>query len=286
MASKASQEDHMRLTSIAVLAVAATLAAGLQPAGAVHNDRYCVQDDCNYHNWKQCMASAHCGWTFVGPAVTTIGCEHSRRIWLVCNRISSLQTRPRRLLPSGGKRGRSRSFLWACSTPSPAALSRDSTARLGTSPASPTTKLRWQASGLSCSRRSHPASSGPPSCSILIPSPYRLLCPHLRRRPGPQGRATKRSKPAVYTLSEAVRDGGIPRARKRRWSRRRSPDTTGAHSAAPGKPRWNRTAPAPNMEPTGSEGRGTTGHRRAKLTKAAGKRFLPAGYPRSRRCRG
>ena len=43
----------MRLASIAVLAVAATLAGGLQPAGAVHNDRYCVRDDCSYHNWKQ-----------------------------------------------------------------------------------------------------------------------------------------------------------------------------------------------------------------------------------------
>jgi hypothetical protein len=49
----------MRLASIAVLAVAAALAAGLQPAGAVHNDRYCVRDDCSYHTWKQCMASAH-----------------------------------------------------------------------------------------------------------------------------------------------------------------------------------------------------------------------------------
>jgi hypothetical protein len=32
----------MRLASIAVLAVAAALAAGLQPAGAIHNDRYCT----------------------------------------------------------------------------------------------------------------------------------------------------------------------------------------------------------------------------------------------------
>ena len=48
----------MRLASIAVLAVVAALAAGLQPAGAVHNDRYCVRDDCSYHTWKQCMASA------------------------------------------------------------------------------------------------------------------------------------------------------------------------------------------------------------------------------------
>ena len=41
--------------------------------------------------------------------------------------------------------------------PSPAASSRGSTARVGTSPASPSTKSRWQASGLSCSRRSRPA---------------------------------------------------------------------------------------------------------------------------------
>jgi hypothetical protein len=32
----------MRLAFIAVLAVAAALAAGLQSAGAVHNDRYCT----------------------------------------------------------------------------------------------------------------------------------------------------------------------------------------------------------------------------------------------------
>ena len=32
----------------------------------------------------------------------------------------------------------------------------------GTSPASPPTKPRWEASGLSCSRRSRPASSEPP----------------------------------------------------------------------------------------------------------------------------
>jgi hypothetical protein len=49
----------MRLASIAVLAVAAALAAGLQPAGAIHNDRYCMRSDCSYHTMKQCMASAH-----------------------------------------------------------------------------------------------------------------------------------------------------------------------------------------------------------------------------------
>jgi hypothetical protein len=48
----------MRVASMAVLAVAAALAAGLQPAGAVHNDRYCMRGDCSYHTWEQCMASA------------------------------------------------------------------------------------------------------------------------------------------------------------------------------------------------------------------------------------
>ena len=46
-----------------------------------------------------------------------------------------------------------------------------STARVGTSPASPATKRRWEASGLSCSRRSRPGSSGPRSCSIPTPPP-------------------------------------------------------------------------------------------------------------------
>ena len=49
----------MRLAFIAVLAVAAALAAGLQSAGAVHNDRYCTGDDCSYHTFAQCKASAH-----------------------------------------------------------------------------------------------------------------------------------------------------------------------------------------------------------------------------------
>jgi hypothetical protein len=55
----------------------------------------------------------------------------------------------------------------------------------GTSPASPPTKPRWQASILSCSRRSRLGSSGPQPFSILTPPSYRLLCPHLRWRPGP-----------------------------------------------------------------------------------------------------
>ena len=51
-----------------------------------------------------------------------------------------------------------------------------------------TGKPRWEASGLNCSRRSHQGSSGPPSCSIPTRAPsYRVLCPHLRRRPGRSG---------------------------------------------------------------------------------------------------
>jgi putative ABC transport system substrate-binding protein len=38
--------------------------------------------------------------------------------------------------------------------------------RVGTSSASPHGNPRWEASGLNCSRRSRPGSSGPPSCSI------------------------------------------------------------------------------------------------------------------------
>ena len=58
------------------------------------------------------------------------------------------------------------------------------TNRVGTSPASPTLKRPWEASGLSCSRRSRPGSSGPQSCSVpTLPPPRRFLHPHLRRRP-------------------------------------------------------------------------------------------------------
>jgi hypothetical protein len=68
--------------------------------------------------------------------------------------------------------------------PSPPASSRGSTSRAGISPASPSTNPRCQASGLNCSRRSRPRSSGPPSCSILTPLKYRLICRHLRWRRG------------------------------------------------------------------------------------------------------
>ena len=61
------------------------------------------------------------------------------------------------------------------------AFSARSTVRAGTSPASPTTKPRWEASGLSCFRRLRPGSSGLPSCSIPT-FPHRFICPQLRRR--------------------------------------------------------------------------------------------------------
>ena len=93
-------------------------------------------------------------------------------------------------------RGRSRSSLRAWPIPSPAASSHGSTARVGTSPASPPSKPRWEESGLSCSRRSRPGSSGPQSCSILTWSRHRLLCPHLRRRPG-HSRSCRSSHPFI-----------------------------------------------------------------------------------------
>jgi hypothetical protein len=49
----------MRLTLIAVVAVAAALAAGLQSANAVHNARYCVRGDCSFNTLHQCRAAAH-----------------------------------------------------------------------------------------------------------------------------------------------------------------------------------------------------------------------------------
>ena len=54
------------------------------------------------------------------------------------------------------------------------------------------------ASGLSCSRKSRLGSSGPPSCSIPTRSPHRLLCPHLRRRPG-HSRSSQSSRPFTAT---------------------------------------------------------------------------------------
>lgn len=53
----------MRLVLIAVLAIAAALAAGLQPADAVHNARYCLRGgsaglNCAFNTREQCMATA------------------------------------------------------------------------------------------------------------------------------------------------------------------------------------------------------------------------------------
>jgi putative ABC transport system substrate-binding protein len=59
--------------------------------------------------------------------------------------------------------------------PSSAASSRGSTNRAGTLPASPSSKPRWGANGLSCSRRSRRGSSGPQSCSTPRRSPHPLL---------------------------------------------------------------------------------------------------------------
>ena len=66
---------------------------------------------------------------------------------LVGLQTSSWQTRRRRPLPSSGRRGRSRSSLRLCPTPSLAASSRGLTVRVGTSPASPSTNPRSEASG-------------------------------------------------------------------------------------------------------------------------------------------
>ena len=51
---------------------------------------------------------------------------------------------------------------------------RGLTARVGTSPASPSWKPRWEASGSSCCRRLRQGSSEPQSCSIPIHPPHRL----------------------------------------------------------------------------------------------------------------
>ena len=66
----------------------------------------------------------------------------------------------RRPPPSSGRRGRSRSSLRSSAIPSPPALSLASTSQVGTSPASPPPNPRWQASGLSYSRKSRRGSSG------------------------------------------------------------------------------------------------------------------------------
>ena len=59
-------------------------------------------------------------------------------------------------------------------------------------------KPRWEASGLSCCRRSRPGSSGPQSCSIPTLAPHRFICPHLRRRPG-RSRSSQSLRPFTAT---------------------------------------------------------------------------------------
>ena len=74
----------------------------------------------------------------------------ANRIRALAQELVGLQPdiiRPRRPLPSSGRRGRSRSSLRLCPTPSLAASSRGLTVRVGTSPASPSTNPRSEASG-------------------------------------------------------------------------------------------------------------------------------------------
>jgi hypothetical protein len=68
----------------------------------------------------------------------------------------------------------------------------------GTSPASPPTTSRWEANGLSCSRRLRPGSSGSQSCSIPTLPPHQLICPHLRPQPG-HSRSRQSSRPFIAT---------------------------------------------------------------------------------------
>jgi hypothetical protein len=55
--------------------------------------------------------AATCGWTFGGPAVTSIGYERSRGNWSACNRTSSWQSQPPRPPRYSVRRGRSRSTV-------------------------------------------------------------------------------------------------------------------------------------------------------------------------------
>ena len=89
--------------------------------------------------------------------------------------------------------------LRAWPIPSSAGSSRGSTARVGTSPASPTSAMpRCTSSTLNCSWRSRPGSSEPSSCSILNWPPYRPSCAHLRRRPG-HSRLCQSLRPFIAT---------------------------------------------------------------------------------------
>ena len=129
------------------------------------------------------QALADLGWTNGGKARIDLrwGRGDINRIQALAQELVGLQ--PDLILASGGRplqssarRRQSQSSLRTWATPSPAASSHGLTAPVGTSPASPPPKRRWEASGLSCSRRSPPASSGPPSCPILtFPSHDRLI---------------------------------------------------------------------------------------------------------------
>ena len=68
----------------------------------------------------------------------------------------------------------------------------------GNTTASLTRKLRWEVSGLSCSRRSRLGSSGQQSYSIPTFPPYRFICPHLRRRPS-HSRSCQSLRPFIAT---------------------------------------------------------------------------------------
>jgi hypothetical protein len=136
-------------------AVAWPLAAGAQQGGRVRRIGVLIGRDENdpvaktyVSAFTQALAGlgwtdGQCGWTPVGAAATSIEYKRSPRSWLACDPTSFLQARPRRPLPSIGRRKRSRSSLRAA-IPSPAASSRGSTSRAGTSPVSSTTKPPWE----------------------------------------------------------------------------------------------------------------------------------------------
>jgi hypothetical protein len=137
------------------------------------------------------QALADLGWTDRSNVrMSSLGGGDDNRIRALAHELVGLQPDilliggTRRPLPSSGRRGRSRSSSGTWPSPSPAASSRGSTAQVGTSPASPASRPRWEASGLSCSWRSRLGSSKPQSCSIATRAPHPLICPHLRRRPG------------------------------------------------------------------------------------------------------
>jgi ABC transporter substrate binding protein len=107
------------------------------------------------------------------------------------------------------------------SDPSLAPSPRGSTTRVGTSPASPFGKPRWEASGLNCSRRSRPGSNGPQSYSIPTPPPRRLICPHLRRRPG-HSRSCQPLRPSMATWTLKRSSSPLGASREAALSSRRT----------------------------------------------------------------